>query len=156
MGKKIEEILTLCQEKYPEHAFEIDPLNSGALVIPRELVPQIYEWFNQDPELAFDYFDFSTCTDHPPEFLDLISSLFSYKHKHRLGLKIRLPRENPIIHTLSHIWANADWNEREIYDLFGVFFQGHPDLRRLMMPDDWEGHPLRKDYMHPNLVSKPD
>ena len=154
--KKIDEILTLCAAKYPEHSFVVDPLNMDVIMTPIEVVPEIFKWLRDDPELRFDYFDFSTCTDHPPVTMDLIYYVFSNEHKHRLGLKVRLARENPIIGTVANLWRNADWNEREIYDLFGVFFTGHPDQRRLMMPDDWEGHPLRKDYMHPNVVTRPD
>ena len=146
------------QGKFPEQAehIAVDDLNPAALVIPQELVPSLHETLAQDPELSFDYFEFSTCTDRPPDYLDFVSSVYSTSHKHRLGLKVRLPRDNPSISTVSHIWANADWNEREVFDLFGVHFHGHPDLRRLMMPEDWEGHPLRKDYMHPNVVKRPD
>ncbi|MBS2035505.1 NADH-quinone oxidoreductase subunit C [bacterium] len=103
-----------------------------------------------------DYFDFSTCVDHPPDRLDLVYSMYSTVYKHRIQLKVVLDRQNPCVPTVSHLWVNANWNEREMYDLFGVFFPGHKDLRRLMMPDDWEGHPLRKDYAHPNLVVRPD
>jgi NADH-quinone oxidoreductase subunit C len=63
-----------------------------------------------------------------------------------LGLKVRLPAEDPHMPTLTTIWRGVDWHEREIFDLLGVIFDGHPDLRRILLPDDWEGHPLRKDY----------
>ena len=75
---------------------------------------------------------------------------------HRVGLKIVMDRRHPALPTLADLWANADWNEREVFDLFGVVFHNHPDLRRLMMPEDWIGHPLRKDYLHPNVVKRPD
>jgi NADH-quinone oxidoreductase subunit C len=103
-----------------------------------------------------EYFDFCTCVDRPPDRLDLVYSVYSCTHKHRVQLKVVLDRHNPCVPTVSHLWENADWNEREVYDLFGVFFPGHKDLRRLMMPEDWEGHPLRKDYAHPNVVVRPD
>lgn len=108
------------------------------------------------PDLAFDYLEFQTCSDRPPEFLDFIASFYSYTHGHRIILKVALDRFNPALPTLAKLWTNADWNEREIYDLFGVHFIDHPDLRRIMMPDDWEGHPLRKDYIHPNFIKRPD
>ncbi|MGL4421139.1 MAG: NADH-quinone oxidoreductase subunit C [Gemmataceae bacterium] len=67
----------------------------------------------------------------------------------RLMLKVILPRENPRLPTVSHLWRTADWHEREVYDLFGVQFENHPDLRRILLADDWDGHPLRKDYEFP-------
>jgi NADH-quinone oxidoreductase subunit C len=67
-------------------------------------------------------------------------------NRHRAVLKISAPSENPKVPTVSHIWRTAEWHEREAFDLMGVEFVGHPDLRRILLPDDWEGHPLRKDY----------
>ena len=64
----------------------------------------------------------------------------------RLRMKVRLPGERPQLASLIEVWPNANWYEREVYDLFGIGFEGHPDLRRLLMPEDWEGHPARKDY----------
>jgi NADH-quinone oxidoreductase subunit C len=64
----------------------------------------------------------------------------------RLRMKVRVPGRDPIVPTVSQIWPGAGWAEREVWDLFGIVFNGHPDLRRILMPDEWEGHPLRKDY----------
>ena len=144
------------EDKFPDHDFRLDPLNDQCVIIPLDLIPQCLEFLRDDPESAMAYFDFSTCVDHPPERLDLVYSVYSPHHKHRLQLKVILDRDNACVPTVSHLWENANWNEREIYDLYGVFFPGHKDLRRLMMPEDWEGHPLRKDYAHPNLVVRPD
>jgi NADH-quinone oxidoreductase subunit C len=77
-------------------------------------------------------------------------------HKHSLVLKVKLPRwkndvpgELPEVPSVAHIWATADWHEREVYDLSGIHFSGHSNLRRILCPEDWEGHPLRKDYAMP-------
>jgi NADH-quinone oxidoreductase subunit C len=149
-------LLKKAQERYPDQGLSDDPLNPHAIQVPAGLVPDIFLWLRDEPDLHFDYFEFSTCTDRPPDHMDLLYYCYSYMHKHRLAVKVQLERDHPGIPTICHVWRNAEWNEREIFDLFGVVFTGHPDLRRLMMPDDWEGHPLRKDYTHPNLVARPD
>ena len=76
----------------------------------------------------------------------------STKLKHKLCLKVSAPRENPQVESVSEVWKHADWHEREAYDLVGINFLNHPDLRRILMPYDWEyGHPLRKDYKNPEF-----
>ncbi len=80
-----------------------------------------------------------------PRF-EVIYHLHSLARKERLRLKCRLSGDRPEIESVTSVWRSADWYEREVFDLFGIVFTGHPDLRRIMMPEDWEGHPLRKDY----------
>ena len=80
-----------------------------------------------------------------PRF-EVVYHLHSIERNERLRLKCRLRGDNPAIESVTSVWRGANWYEREVFDLFGIHFTGHPDLRRIMMPDDWEGHPLRKDY----------
>ena len=142
--------------QYEGKDFHLDEFNRECVVVPIEVIPQCFEFLRDDYATQMDYFDFSTCVDRPPDRMDLVYSMYSTVHKHRVQFKVLLDRNNACVPSISHLWENANWNEREIYDLYGVFFPGHKDLRRLMMPEDWEGHPLRKDYAHPNLVVRPD
>ena len=104
------------------------------------------------PGLDFDYLFCLTCVDWKTH-LTMVYHFSSTIHRHNIVLKAKLDRSNPDIETLSDIWRTAEMLEREVYDLFGVKFLHHPDLRRLIMPDDWEGWPLRKDYEDPiNMI----
>ncbi|MBN1587123.1 MAG: NADH-quinone oxidoreductase subunit C [Candidatus Omnitrophica bacterium] len=77
---------------------------------------------------------------------EVVYHLFSLPKKHRVRLKVPLPRRNPSVPTLAGVWLSANWYEREVWDMFGIHFEGHPDLKRLLMYEEFEGHPLRKDY----------
>jgi len=104
------------------------------------------------PGLDFDYLFCLTCVDWKTHFT-MVYHCSSTLHRHNIVLKVKLDRSHPEIETVSDIWRTAEMLEREVYDLFGVKFLQHPDLRRLIMPDDWEGWPLRKDYEDPvNMV----
>lgn len=78
-----------------------------------------------------------------------VYTLHSTKSKKSLRIKITVPKENPIVPTVSHIWSTADWYEREAYDMMGIIYTGHPNLKRILNPENWEGYPLRKDYIPP-------
>ena len=100
-----------------------------------------------DPELQFDFLDNVTAVDWLKQSrIDVVYHLWSYSKAHQAVVKIELPRDKPQVPSVAPLWKAADWNEREQFDLLGVEFLGHPDLRRIMLPDDWVGHPLRKDY----------
>jgi NADH-quinone oxidoreductase subunit C len=94
------------------------------------------------------YFDQLSCVTglDTTSNLEVIYHLYSIPFNCSLALKVILPRDNPQVPTLSFIWKSANWLERETYDLYGIIFEQHPDLRRILMPADWEGYPLRKDY----------
>ena len=116
-------------------------------VVKAEALVQICEFAKSDPELAFDCLTNLSVVDWPKKNqLEVVYHLWSYPKRHLFILKVQLDRANPVVASLEPVWKAADWLEREQYDLMGVKFEGHPDLRRIMMPDDWVGHPLRKDY----------
>lgn len=83
------------------------------------------------------------------ENLGVIYNLHSMIHRHKLEVRITVPKSKPVVPSVEQIWRIADWFEREIYDMFGITFEGHRDLRRILLPEDWEGYPLRKDYIFP-------
>ncbi len=100
-----------------------------------------------EPELFFDFLRAQTGTDYPDDgSIEVVVHLFSYKNRHSFVLKTRVDRKKPLVQSVQDLWPAANWYEREIFDLLGVEFSGHPDLRRLVLPEDWVGHPLRKDY----------
>jgi len=81
--------------------------------------------------------------------LEVVYHLHSLTHRHKIVLKVSVPKTDPVTVSVVGVWRGADWYERECWDLFGVKFEGHPDLRRLLLPEDWVGHPLRKEYVFP-------
>ena len=110
-------------------------------------IEAVCEIMRTDDEMKFDYLECITGVDYPDEKkIYVIYHVYSYAKKHRAVLKVLLDREDPAMPTLVNVWSTANWQERECFDLLGVLFEGHPDLRRLLLPDDWEGHPLRKDF----------
>jgi NADH-quinone oxidoreductase subunit C len=111
-------------------------------------VVDVCTWLRDEPSLAFDWLECMTGTDYPDEQrIHVALHLFSYSQRHRAVMKILLPRDEPVMPSLSPVWPVAVWHERECYDLLGVRFLNHPDLRRILLPDDWVGHPLRKDFV---------
>ena len=120
------------------------------LVVEPAAMGEIGAWLRDDPENAFDVLHCLSAVDYPKENkLEVVYHLFSMKHRHWLVLKVELPREGPRVPSVERIWPTANWHERETYDLFGVTFEGHSDPRRIFLPEDWEGHPLRKDWEWP-------
>lgn len=101
-----------------------------------------------DPQCPFDYLSDITCVDWYPQEprFEVVYHLLSLSRKERVRLKVKLEGGSPALESLTSLWPGANYFEREVFDLFGVRFTGHPYLRRLLMPEDWEGHPLRKDY----------
>lgn len=118
------------------------------IVVPRENFHLAAEFLRGDPKLQFTYLSDITGVDRfpvEPRF-ELNYHLLSLTQRERLRLKVRVSGSDPAVESVTAVWPGANWHEREIFDLFGVRFEGHPELRRILMPEDWEGHPLRKDY----------
>jgi NADH-quinone oxidoreductase subunit C len=150
-----ETIFTKLQERFPDKKLLLHNESGPYIVIEPENLLEICDFLKTHSEFWFDYLIFISALDFQ-ESLQAVYALASYKYNHVLFLKVALPRDQAEIPSLYGLWSGADWHERETYDLFGIKFTGHPDLQRIMMPPDWEGYPLRKDYRHPNLIRKPD
>ena len=127
--------------------------SSDSAITPTILVPAAHllatcRALRETPGLEFHAFSDVTAVDFYPQReprFDVVYHVVSPHRRDRLRLKVRLEANQPIS-SVTSVWPGAGWMEREVFDLFGIVFEGHDDLRRLMMPDDWEGHPLRKDY----------
>ena len=120
----------------------------ATLVIPRNVIVDVAERCRSDKDLQFNLLSDATCVDRYPlePRFEVNYHLVSIPRSDRLRLQIRLSASDPVMDSLVPVWPGANWLEREIFDLMGIRFNGHPDLRRILMPDDWEGHPLRRDY----------
>lgn len=117
------------------------------LIVPAEQLLAVAQHLSGASDAAFDLCSDITATDWPPraQRFDVVYCLFSTRLRHRIRLKVKAAENDPVPSVVA-IWPAANWLEREVYDMFGVNFTGHPDRRRILMPEDWQGHPQRKDY----------
>ncbi len=118
------------------------------ITVERSSIREACALLRDDPNCVFNFFSDVTCVDRYPSEprFEVIYHLLSMSKKERLRLKVLLESGDPVVESVTSVWPAANYFEREVFDLFGVRFSGHPYLRRLLMPEDWEGHPLRKDY----------
>lgn len=145
------ELLSALQAKFPDLQ-EIPKVTGQArgdelyLAVPAAKLVEVCRFLRFDPPESFDFLSFITSVDFKTHF-EVVYYLVSTLHKHKVVLKVKVEdRNNPQVPTVTSIWATADWQEREIFDLMGIRFEGHYNMRRILLPDDWEGYPLRKDY----------
>ena len=156
----VADAITALQERFPELGFAPQPLMTYAdrrasdqlwLRVPAERLMEVAEFARDDERTKFeqlndlagvDYLNYPGATDR----FAVVYSLLSLKHNHRLWLKVFVNDPNPEIPSVTSVWRGAEWPEREVFDLFGIKFTDHPDLRRMFLPDVFKDHPLRKDY----------
>jgi NADH-quinone oxidoreductase subunit C len=137
------------KERFGERVLEVSEKKPDPfIVIDPAAIVEIGTFMRDDPELAMDCLSNESGVDYKDR-IEVVYHLFSYSKRHGAVFKIKLPRENPTVATLEEVWKSANWMEREIFDLLGVNFEGHSDLRRILMPEDWIGYPLRKDFVEP-------
>jgi NADH-quinone oxidoreductase subunit C len=143
-------IVASLQQEVPGATFEAAPTVDlhTTIYARREDLPAVARALRDRPDLQYVFLAELTAVDyHPrePRF-ELVYLLVSLEHRHRLRLKVRLQGDDARVQSVTGVWPAANWLEREVWDLFGIVFDGHPDPRRLLMPEDWNGFPLRKDY----------
>ena len=142
-------ILDRLRERFATDVLQVDRYrgDDNATVRPERIV-DIARFLRDDAALGFDLPLDVTCVDYigqEPRF-EVVYHLFATKHRHRLRLKARVPEPDLSIPSVTPVWLGANWLERETYDMYGIRFAGHPDLRRIYLYEEFEGHPLRKDY----------
>lgn len=120
------------------------------VVVAPAAVKEIARFLKDDPALSFDSLMCLSGVDYKEKFA-VAYHLSSMRLRHAIGMKAYLPREAPSLPSVDDVWPTANFHEREAFDLFGIVFDGSKDLRRILLPEDWEGHPLRKDYKYPDF-----
>jgi NADH-quinone oxidoreductase subunit C len=144
-----EAVLRLLKEKYPDTVLEtMAPQGDATAVIARQVLVEIVDFLKKDPRLQFDMLIDITAVDYmgqTPRFA-VVYHFLSMASLRRLRLKVFVEESDPIVDSLTPWWGSANWLEREVWDMFGIRFQGHPDLKRILMYEEFQGHPLRKDY----------
>ncbi|MDE2060317.1 MAG: NADH-quinone oxidoreductase subunit C [candidate division NC10 bacterium] len=148
--KEAEENLTVSKlrERFPEATFSTRSFrNETTFLVRSGDIIRICRYLKEDPGLLYDFLSDLTAVDRfgdHPRF-EVVYHLYSLQYKWRLRLKVHV-EEGEATPSVTSVWGAADWHEREVFDMFGIRFEGHHDLRRILMPEEWEGFPLRKDY----------
>lgn len=144
-----EAIATLVKTSFPEAIIDSKIFrNELTLAVKREYITEIAKFLKENKELNFNFLSDLCGVDRVETHgvFEVVYHLYSISQNHRVRLKVSIPSSNPTILTVTGVWSTANWHERETYDMFGITFDGHPDLRKILTPDDFQGHPLRKDY----------
>ena len=152
MSEELEKLVDVCLEKFPnvrreELAEEEFRDGVPVLMIPSDEIAQVGVFLQSEPGFEFDLLKNLTAVDFEDRMV-VVYHLYSTARRQKLTLKVETERQAPKLESAVPAWPTANWQEREVFDLFGIHFENHPDLRRIMLPEDWSGHPLRKDYVH--------
>ena len=141
------EVFKLIESKYPDalKSTDLDGIEQS-VTIEANSIADVCNYLKTESELQFTSLMCLSGVDYEDK-MEVVYHLHSLLHDHKVTLKVELSRDNPKLPSVSGVWKAANWHEREAYDMYGIVFDDHPDLRRILLPDDWEGFPLRKDYV---------
>lgn len=143
-------LVAALQREHPEWVTEvIEAHREVTAIVPRQYIVEVCAFLKSSPESHFNFLADLCGADRGPEEeprFEVNYHLFSTTKFHRLRLKVLLNEDDPHVQSVTSVWRTANWHERETFDLLGVIFDGHPDLRRILLPEDWQGHALRKDF----------
>ncbi len=142
-----EDIKNIICARFPEGVeCAVDSSGSPVFYVAPAAIVEVGAFLSEDAALKFDYLMSLTAVDWPDRF-ETVYHLYSIAYKHYVTLKVKVGKADPTLPSVYPVWKAADWQEREVYDMFGISFVGHPDLRRILLEPEWEGFPLRKDYV---------
>jgi len=142
-----QDISNILKNKFGDSIIEakLDVIQPWIRIVP-EKTKEICLYLRDEAGLQFDYLSCLSGMDYNNGNFGVVYHLASMVHKHKIVLKVNCTTDHLHVQSVSSVWGTANWHEREVFDLFGILFDEHPDLRRILLPDDWEGYPLRKDY----------
>jgi NADH-quinone oxidoreductase subunit C len=142
-----EEVGTRLRARFGDDVDVVDSFGHAVATVPVERYRDIVRFLRDDPGFACDYCDFTSGVDYGEEQgFEVVTHLFSTEHHHNVRLKVKLPHEDPVCPTISDLYATCNWHEREATEMFGIRFDGHPQPVKLLLPEPFEGHPMRKDF----------
>ncbi len=142
-------VAELLEAKFPGSIVQLEEPSDQFIQLNPDQWQNIAKYLLETPDLLFDSLQCITGVDLDEETLESRYNLHSMTHFHKIEVRISTSKDDPKIPSVETIWRIADWFEREVYDMYGIIFEGHRDLRRMLLPEDWEGWPLRKDYETP-------
>jgi NADH-quinone oxidoreductase subunit C len=150
-----QDIVNTLNAKFPDSILDtkVEGVIDPWIKVTPNAIKQVAIFLRDDEPLAFDALMCLSGIDYAGGKLGVVYHLNSTKWNHKITLKVDVTVENPHCQSVESVWKTANWHEREAYDMYGIIFDGHPDLRRILMPDDWEGFPLRKDYQVPEYYN---
>ncbi len=148
---QVRDIVRRLHDRFGDRVGDVDGTGRDPFVkVQADAIRDVCRYLKDDQALAFDALSNLSGVDYPKtNVIQVVYHLYSYRYRHALTLKVDANRDAPVVASVSDVWRTANWHEREAFDLLGVQFEGHPDLRRILMPEDWPGHPLRKDFVEP-------